>query len=94
MTRTDLIDALAERRGLPRTTADEVVTILFDELSDRMSEGARVELRGFGSFQIREYEGYTGRNPRTGEPIDVAPKRLPHFKPGKRLRAVVNGEPA
>lgn len=94
MTRTELIDTLAERRGLARATADEVVTLLFDELSDRMSEGARVELRGFGSFQVRQYDGYTGRNPRTGEPIEVAPKRLPHFKPGKRLRAVVNGETA
>ena len=92
MTRTELIDALAERRDLPRLTAEEVVAAVLDEMTDRMAEGARVELRGFGSFQVRQYDAYTGRNPRTGEPIDVAAKRLPHFKPGKRLRAVVNGE--
>jgi integration host factor subunit beta len=92
MTRTELIDALSERRDLPRLTAEEVVAAVLDEMADRMAEGARVELRGFGSFQVRQYDAYTGRNPRTGEPIDVAAKRLPHFKPGKRLRTVVNGE--
>ena len=92
MTRTELIDALAERRDLPRLTAEEVVTAMLDEMAARMADGARVELRGFGSFQVRQYDAYTGRNPRTGDPIDVGAKRLPHFKPGKQLRAAVNGE--
>jgi integration host factor subunit beta len=90
MTRTELIDALADRRSLPRTTAEQIVAVILDEMSSQLSRGARVELRGFGSFQVRQYDGYTGRNPRTGMPIVVKAKRLPHFKPGKRLRGVVD----
>lgn len=92
MTRNDLIDALALRRGLPRSTAEELVAVVLDELTEQLAEGARVELRGFGTFQVRQYDGYTGRNPRTGDPIDVPAKRLPHFKPGKRLREVIDTE--
>lgn len=92
MTRNELIDALAARRGLPRTTAEELVTVVLDEMTEQLASGARVELRGFGTFQVRQYDGYTGRNPRTGEPIDVPAKRLPHFKPGKRLREVVDSQ--
>lgn len=94
MTRNELIDALALRRGLPRSTAEELVAVVLGELTNQLAEGARVELRGFGTFQVRQYEGYTGRNPRTGDPIDVPAKRLPHFKPGKRLREVIDTEPA
>lgn len=94
MTRNELIDALALRRDLPRSTAEELVAVVLDEMIDQLAEGARVELRGFGTFQVRQYDGYTGRNPRTGDPIDVPAKRLPHFKPGKRLREVVDAEPA
>ena len=92
MTRNDLIDALALRRGLPRSTAEELVAVVLDELTEQLAEGARVELRGFGTFQVRQYDGDTGRNPRTGDPIDVPAKRLPHFKPGKRLREVIDTE--
>ncbi len=94
MTRNDLIDALALRRGLPRSTAEELVAVVLNELTEQLAEGARVELRGFGTFQVRQYDGYTGRNPRTGDPIDVPAKRLPHFKPGKRLREVIDTAPA
>ena len=94
MTRIELIDALALRRNLPRSTAEEVVGVFFDALSDTLARGTRVELRGFGSFQVRRYGGYTGRNPRTGQAIAVGEKWLPHFRPGKQLRARVDGEGA
>ena len=92
MTRNELIEALATRRSIPRSTAEEIVAVFFEEMEEQLCSGGRIEVRGFGSFQVRQYDGYVGRNPRTGLSIDVKPKRLPHFKPGKRLRAVVSGE--
>ena len=91
MTKSELIDAVARRQGIPRPTAERVVNVLFDAVSDALLRGDRVEIRGFGSFRARHYDGYTGRNPRTGEPIVVEPKVLPVFKVGKELRVRVNG---
>jgi integration host factor subunit beta len=91
MTKSELVDAVARRRGLPRVMAERVVSVFFESVRDALVEGRRVEVRGFGSFKARHYEGYTGRNPRTGAPIVVAPKVLPVFKVGKELRVRVNG---
>lgn len=92
MTRTQLIDALATSRGVARRTAEEVVNVVFDAMRDALVEGRRVELRGFGSFKVREYDGYTGRNPRSGARVIVKPKVLPVFKIGKALHARLNKE--
>ncbi|MEN9787596.1 MAG: hypothetical protein RLZZ299_2860 [Pseudomonadota bacterium] len=91
MTKSELVDAVARRQGLPRVTTERVVNVLFESIRDALVSGGRVEVRGFGSFKARHYEGYTGRNPRTGAPIVVAPKVLPVFKVGKELRVRVNG---
>jgi len=84
--RSDLIAMLAERSNLPMTQAEAVVNLIFEKMRDTMVEGGRIEIRGFGSFVVKEYEGYQGRNPKTGEPIPVPPKKLPFFKVGKELK--------
>lgn len=91
MTKSDLIQALAEQMNLPAKDAKSIVDTIIETMADALAEGRGVELRGFGSFQVREYEGYTGRNPKSGEPIKVAPKKLPFFKVGKDLRDRING---
>ena len=74
MTKSELIDEVADRRRLPRRTAEEVVNIIFDHMRDALCEGARIEIRGFGTFKTRYYDGYTGRNPKTASTIEVAPR--------------------
>ena len=69
---------------------EQVVDIFFEEIAQRLAEGGRVELRGFGAFSTRERDARTGRNPRTGEPVDVPAKRVPYFKPGKEMRERLN----
>jgi integration host factor subunit beta len=69
---------------------EQVVSIFFDEIAKRLAEGGRVELRGFGAFSTREREARTGRNPRTGEAVEVPEKRVPYFKPGKEMRERLN----
>jgi len=86
MTRSELVDALARSRDVPRSTAERVVEVVFDALADALARGDRVEVRGLGSFQVRQYGGYTGRNPRTGAAVTVSPKALPVFRVGKELR--------
>ena len=83
---------LAENRGISRRTAEEVVNVIFDGMRDTLCEGGRIEIRGFGSFKIRQYKGYVGRNPKTGAKIEVQPKVLPVFKVSKYLRMAVNGQ--
>jgi integration host factor subunit beta len=90
MTKSELIDLLAHDRDLPRRTAEEVVKVVFDSMRAALVEGGRIEVRGFGSFKVKEYKGYVGRNPKTGQEILVKPKRLPVFKVSKILRAEVN----
>ena len=92
MTKADLIDVIAERLRLPRGRADLLVTQVFDSMVEGLRRGDRIEIRGFGSFSIREYRSYQGRNPRTGERVVVKAKRLAFFKVGKELRERVNGE--
>jgi len=86
MTRSELVDALAGARNLPRSTAERVVDVVFDTMAEALTAGNRVEVRGLGSFQVKQYGGYTGRNPRTGTPVLVKPKTLPVFRVGKELR--------
>lgn len=91
MTKAELIERLAEKTKMSVQRAEFVVNAVFACLEQAMRRGERVEIRGFGTFQIRTYKGYKGRNPRTGESIQVAPKRLPFFKVSKNLAAQING---
>ena len=91
MIRSELLNALAkDNPGLKAEEVEQVVDIFFDEISQRLAEGGRVELRGFGAFSTREREARSGRNPRTGEQVQVAAKRVPYFRPGKEMRRVLN----
>jgi integration host factor subunit beta len=84
--KSDLIEKLATRSNINLTEAEQVVKIIYDEMIETLADGGRIEIRGFGSFCVKEYGGYQGRNPKTGEAIPVLPKRLPFFKVGKELR--------
>jgi integration host factor subunit beta len=90
MTKSDLIDVLCETQKLPKGRAELLVHVIFDALETALKRGERIEIRGFGSFELREYRGYDGRNPRTGSAVSVRPKRLPFFKVGKELKERVN----
>lgn len=90
MTKSELIDAIAVRGKLSKGRAELVVNCVLDAMADALARGEGIEIRGFGSFSIREYEPYAGRNPRTGEPVQVGSKRLPFFKVGKELKALVD----
>ncbi len=90
MNKSDLIKALRKGVDLPIQKADEIVDMVFDTMSRSLESGDRIEIRGFGSFTPRHYEGYTGRNPKTGEKKVVAPKKLPFFKAGQDLREKLN----
>jgi integration host factor subunit beta len=90
MTKSDLIELVANKLHLPKGKAELIVNCIFDSMEDSLRKGERIEIRGFGSFEIRSYKKYEGRNPRTGDPVEVAPKRLPFFKVGKELKERVN----
>jgi integration host factor subunit beta len=90
MNKSDLVEALSKRAGITIKRAAEVVDLIFDEMAVELVKGERIEIRGFGSFVIKEYTAYTGRNPKTKERIYVPPKRLPYFKVGKELRQRVD----
>jgi integration host factor subunit beta len=90
MTKADLIDLIAERAKLPHGRAELLICQMFDSMVDALCRGEGIEIRGFGSFSIRSYKEYQGRNPRTGEAVRVRPKRLAFFKVGKELRERVN----
>jgi len=90
MNKSDLIAALAKEADLPLRKAEEIVNLVFETMSKALMEGNRIEIRGFGSFMVKAYRGYTGRNPKTGEQILVTDKRLPFFKTGKELKEKVD----
>ena len=90
MNKSGLIDEIAAKANLTRNKAEDVVNLIFDSMVEEMVKGNRIEIRGFGSFAVRHYDSYTGRNPRTGESIEVPPKKLPFFKVGKELKEQIN----
>lgn len=90
MNKSDLIAALAKELDLPQRKCEEIVNMVFQTMTKALVDGDRIEIRGFGSFVVKEYEGYKGRNPKTGDRITVSPKKLPFFKTGKELRELVN----
>ncbi|MEW6219955.1 MAG: HU family DNA-binding protein [Thermodesulfobacteriota bacterium] len=91
MNKSDLITVLADSLGLSHRLASSITQTVFDAMAEALSRGENVEIRGFGSFAVKEYAAYHGRNPKTGSRIEVAPKKLPFFKVGKELRERVNG---
>lgn len=94
MNKSELIEIISEKGNVPKKRAEEVVNLVFDSMTEALVRGDRIEIRGFGSFVNRDYGSYTGRNPRTGESIEVQPKKLPFFKVGKELKERVDGAPA
>jgi integration host factor subunit beta len=92
MNKSELIEALSKKEGLTEKKAIEVINLLFKGFTEELQTGGRIEIRGFGSFVVRNYNAYTGRNPKTGKNIKVSPKRLPFFKVGKELKERVDGK--
>lgn len=93
MIRSELLQSIAaDNPGLRPEEVEQVVDIVFEEISARLVEGGRVELRGFGTFSTRARAARIGRNPRTGEAVEVAAKRVPYFKPGKEMRERLNAD--
>jgi integration host factor subunit beta len=93
MIRSELLQAIAqENPDLRADEVEQVVDIFFDEIGKRLAEGGRVELRGFGAFSTRERAARKGRNPRTGDAVEVPAKKVPYFKPGKEMRRSLNAD--
>ncbi|MFH1626245.1 MAG: HU family DNA-binding protein [Pseudomonadota bacterium] len=92
MNKSDLTRQLSMKTNITKKQANEIIKILFESLSNALMDNDRIEIRGFGSFVIREYNPYVGRNPRTGDSIKVSTKRLPFFKVGKDLKERVNSK--
>lgn len=92
MNKSNLVSVLVEKANIPKRKAKSAVDLIFDSMVQAMLKEERVEIRGLGSFSVRHYEAYTGRNPRTGESIQVPPKKLPFFKVGKELKEFVDGK--
>lgn len=90
MTKSELIEAIAARSDLTKARAELVVNCVFDAMTEALERGEGIEIRGFGSFSVRPYKPYAGRNPRTGNPVPVSAKRLPFFKVGKELKELVD----
>jgi integration host factor subunit beta len=90
MNKSELIKTLAETKDLHIEEAADIVNAFVDSVKQALINEDRVEIRGFGSFKIKEYRGYTGRNPKSGNVVSVAPKKLPFFRPGKELKEYLN----
>jgi len=90
LNKLELISALREKADLSKAEAAGVIDLFFDNMADVLARGDRVEIRGLCSFYVKEHEGYTGRNPKTGEKVKIKPKKLPFFKAGKELKERVN----
>ena len=93
MNKSELVEAFAKEIGLTLRDAEVCVNTLFNSIADTLSKGGRVEIRGFGSFKVKEYEPYSGRNPKTGESIQVRSKKLPYFKLSNLMRKLINKKP-
>jgi len=92
MTKSDLVDLIAEKANITCVKAEAVVCTVFDSIILALKEGERVEIRGFGTFEMRHYPKYNGHNPKTGGAVEVKEKRLPFFKVGKQLKIQLNGK--
>src|SRR2546423_13931228 len=90
MTKAELVDEVARVVQLTKKQAETIVNIVFDSIVDSLRSGQKIELRGFGSFRLRSRKSRTGRNPKTGEKVEVPSKKIPYFKPGKELKELIN----
>lgn len=90
MNKSELIEALAEEINIPLREASSATNTILEAMTDALAGGNSIEIRGFGSFVVKDYGSYYGRNPKTGEKIQVSPKKLPFFKVGKELKELVN----
>ena len=90
MNQLELIEVLKNKKGIRKSEARAAVKLFFDTMAEALASGDRVEIRGMCSFYLKNYKGYTGRNPKTGEKIQVPPKKQPSFKAGKELKKLVN----
>jgi integration host factor subunit beta len=94
MTKAELVEDVARAAELTKKDAERLVEIVFESIIDTLNKGEKIELRGFGSFRVRERGARRGRNPKTGDPVDIPAKRVPYFKPGKELKELINEESA
>ena len=90
MNKSTLIETLRNETGLSKSKSEQVVELFFDQISEALTNGDRVQIRGLFAFEVRKYKGYTGRNPKTGKTVVVPPKKLPFFKCGKELKERVD----
>ena len=91
MNKSELIERLAEKSGISVIQAEDVVNLVYRKMRDTMVSGGRIEIRGFGSFVVKQYQAYQGRNPKTGEEIPISPRRVVTFRPGQKLKTRVEG---
>lgn len=94
MTKAELVEDVARAAELTKKDAERLVEIVFESIIDTLNQGEKIELRGFGSFRVRERGARRGRNPKTGDPVNIPAKRVPYFKPGKELKELINEESA
>ena len=90
MNKSELIEAIAQEMGMPIRQASAILNTILETMMESLERGDSIEIRGFGSFVIKTYQPYTGRNPKTGQKIKVSPKKLPFFKVGKELKERVD----
>lgn len=92
MTKAELVEDVARAAELTKKDAERLVELVFESIIETLNQGEKIELRGFGSFRVRERGARRGRNPKTGDPVDIPAKRVPYFKPGKELKELINEE--
>src|SRR6476660_4852421 len=90
MTKADLVERVAREADMTKKDAEQLVEIIFDSITDTLNKGEKIELRGFGSFRVRERNSRKGRNPKTGDAVSIPAKRVAYFKPGKELKELIN----
>jgi integration host factor subunit beta len=94
MTKAELVEEVSRVSDLTKKHSEVIVDTVFRSIIEALHRGEKIELRGFGSFRLRKREPRKGRNPKTGDKVDVPPKKVPYFKPGKELKELINKEPA
>ena len=94
MTKADLVEKVAAEADMTKKDAEQLVEIIFDSITETLNKGEKIELRGFGSFRVRERNSRKGRNPKTGDSVEIPAKRVAYFKPGKELKELINESPA
>ncbi len=90
MTKAELVEEVARAAELTKKDSEVIVEEVFKNIIQALNRGDKIELRGFGSFRVRQRDARRGRNPKTGEPVDIPAKSVPYFKPGKELKELIN----